>query len=50
MGSLPGLLDLLPMLSILDGFDTMSLNGVNSAQTQSLTAAGSLGDLIGGGE
>ncbi|WP_182358324.1 hypothetical protein [Tomitella gaofuii] len=48
MGSLPGLIDLLPMINILNGFDTMSLNGIGSAQTQSLDAVGSLEGLIGG--
>ena len=50
MGSLPGLVQLLPMLGILTGFDNLSLNGIASAQGQSLDAVGSLGDAIGGGE
>ncbi|WP_158726361.1 hypothetical protein [Tomitella fengzijianii] len=49
MGSLPGLIDLLPLIGIMDGFDTMSLNGIGSAQTQSLDAVGSLEGLLGGG-
>lgn len=50
MGSMPGVLDLLPLVTIMGDLDQLSLNGVASLEGQSLDVAGSLSGLIGGGE